>query len=267
MLADTASGYYAIIQYSETPESGEFVNIGVALFSSQGKRADVRFSPSARRIKRLFGNGPTPQKYQHLTESFERSIAAEIQSGRSKEQLDKFIRMRTGKIRMTPLRSVLVSDRMLTLQELFDSFVPEPPSGPARGPKVQTLLKKTLEEHKVIQFLDEKPQPVHLFDGVSISAPFGYQNGAYNLIYPVSLKEDLGAAVDNAAPLAIRGQQLWERSMQQKRLIVVGDWDGPEKKDLVEVNKILKDHEVGFYEIDSLEPLFADIRKSFSEHN
>lgn len=111
-------GYFSIVQYSENPERIEFVNIGIVLFSPFSPRVMMRFSESPRRVERVFGVS-LGAHFQLLKQSLEHRLSHDFGGDWGREQIEKFIALRSGKVRLAPARSVLVDDAELTLSRLF----------------------------------------------------------------------------------------------------------------------------------------------------
>ena len=261
----SSQGYYSLLQYSEYPERIEFVNIGVVLFADVPPHSLVRFSKNARRVEQLFDVNLN-QHFSLLKESMESRIATEFFDSWSREKVERFISVRAGKIRLSPLRSVAIKDHRETLNELFERLVGDE-SKSRRRPQARTKLKNQFERNGVFELLDQ-PDPVRLPQGVTIKAHYGYQNGSYNLINAVSLREDPDLALENASKYAIEGQ--WLSKLQSsdgtKRLIVVGDLDGQQHNFVSAVGQMMQEHDVDFYEMEHIAPLIDDIKKSTISH-
>jgi Protein of unknown function (DUF3037) len=179
-------GYYALLQYSDAPERLEYINIGVALFLPSRKEVHVRFSNGLRRVERLFGK--QPQGFMNLLKADFAGRLSQFKEANF-EQLSKFANSRVNKIRIAGLQPILVErDPEMEINELFDQLVGEDEVG-SRRKRVAAILKDKLEVAGVDLFL-EKPEPVVLPQGVTVDAPYAYQNGAYNLIEPVRLNGD-----------------------------------------------------------------------------
>lgn len=257
-------GYYSLIQYSEFPERFEFVNIGVALFAEASPRVLMKFSGSPRRAEQAFGVH-LGKHFQLLKQSMEDRIASEFSNFWNKDQIDRFVSMRSGKIRLSPPKSVLVKDPKELIEELFDRLV----GGINRRPReqrAQAKLKKQLELHEVEVMLEKKPKPISLPQGVTVKASYAYQNGSYNLINAISLRDDPDQALKNAGAQAAEGKWLFEESLHcdnKKKLIVVGDLEGQQHNFRVAVHQLMEENNVGFYPLAQMEPLVSDIRENF----
>lgn len=122
---NSSQGYYSIVQYSEYPERAEYVNIGVALFTDVAPRVFVRFAKSPRRVENAFGVR-IGSHFKNLLLSVKSRLGSEFHGSCSRDDIDRFIQLRTGKIRLSPPRSVLVDNPSDTLDGLFDSLVDDP---------------------------------------------------------------------------------------------------------------------------------------------
>jgi hypothetical protein len=260
-------GYYSLIQFAEIPERGEFVNIGIVVFANQYPYVAARFSRRPRRVERAF-NVYLGNHFQYLLESLNDRLMSEFANGWNKERIEYFARMMSGKIRLSPLRSVLVKDINLSLDELFARLVGEIPKV-QRGPRPSTKLADAFRM-KGVEKLLIKPDPVMLAGGVSVEAPFGYQNGAFNLINAMSLAGEPDKVLGRASPFMIEGELLVRETAlaDQKRLVIVGD--DAEQQDgefLRVVSDQMDRHHVRFYRMQEMDPLVADIRQNFAAHH
>jgi hypothetical protein len=260
-VMESLQGYYSLVQYTEYPERNEFVNIGVVLFAGTSPRVLVKFSSSARRAEKAF-NVYLGVHYQYLQESLQDRLLSEFEGAWRKEQIDKFIALRSGKMRLSPRRSILVRDPKTSLEELFGQLVSDVPHR-LRGTRVSTKLKNKFTLGGVDSLL-EKPEPIHLAQGITIKAPYAYQNGAYNMINAVSLQNEPDKAIEKASTYAVEGEWLYESSAtdNQKRLVVVGDVSGQKQNFISALSEMMERHEVMFYSMDNLELLMTDIRKN-----
>lgn len=262
-MTQSGQGYYSIVQYSEFPERGEFVNIGVLLFAGMHPHVSAQFSKSPRRIEKAFGIN-IGVHYQRLVEAFYDRLRMEFAGEWSKEKIERFISMRSGKIRLSPLRSNLVKDASSELLELFETFVSEP-SQKKRTDSALVRFKHKISLYGLENFLD-RPEPIELPQGTTIKAPYGYQNGRYNLIAPLSLREDPDSALKKASAQAIQGQWLYDQPAFSggRKLIVVADMEGQDSAFVQALSQVMEDHHVGFYGMNDIEPLANDIRKNAS---
>jgi len=256
-------GYYALLQYSPFPERQEFVNVGVLLCVPEERFLKVKFADNQRRIERVFGkqNKDFIQKQQ---KALENRLYIEVSRYLNVEELEKFARVRANELRISGLKPATVSDAHECLQSLFEELVGDSPRQ-KRSQPIQSKLKIAFEEAGVISFL-EKPAPVTLFDyGVTVSAPFAYQNGHFNMIDPMRLDEDPDHALKEVGKRAFEGGWL-AKAEHDKRLVVVGDFSRHSVKFYDAVHDVMRENQVRLYRLDELKPLIRDIEKSAHDH-
>lgn len=251
-------GYYSLIQYAENPDRVEYVNIGVVVFSDGGKRLSVKFAESPSRIKKVFGVTLGSQ-YGMLKESFSHRLNEEFSSWDSLSDIEYFVSNRASKIRMTPLRAVLIKDIEVDANDLFSKLVGVMPKVQPRQ-RVNYKLKSLLQKENVESMLQAGPSPVEI-NQFSIKPDYGYQNGKYNYIKSVSLIGEPNEALGKVSLFALTGKMLSEMdSLSPKRLVIVGDDEGQDIGVVREITDVLKDNSVVFYSMQSVDPLIADIK-------
>lgn len=261
-----SQGFYSLVQYSEFPERAEFVNVGIVLFADASPRVQFRFAGSSRRVERAF-NIVAGTQFNNLIASLKNRLTEEFSGDWHRSAVDRFIGLRSGKLRLSPPKSVLVKEPKVTLEELFEKLVSDIPR-PIRAVKASVKLKNELIIRGVESLLD-RPEPVILPQGVTVKAPYGYQNGSYNLINGVSLRDAPDVAIEKASTHAIEGAWLFEgtSNSQRKRLIVVADVDGQQPAFVGAVSQMMEQHNVKFYSLNNIDHLVADIRKNVSSRH
>jgi hypothetical protein len=265
MAVNDAQGYYSLIQYAEYPERVEFVNVGVALFSRTHPHVLCMFARSSRRLDAAFRvHGLSFLK--EAQESLQRRLYREFSRHWTLERIELFARQRMGKLRMLPPRSVVSEQPAETLKVIFGQLVDDKPRK-VRREHVTTKLKHELVGYGVENLL-ERPLPVELPQGVTLRAPYAYQNSRYNFISGVSLTKDPDVALANASAQAIKGAWLWNDTGLERpsKLVVVADVDGQEDTFVKNVSDMMQDHKVGFYRLSDVAELAADIRKNYALH-
>lgn len=113
------SGYFSLIQYSEVPERGEFVNLGVVVFSGTPLSAFVRFNTTTERAERLF-QVHLDGRYEGQKEALRHRLTSYFWS---RDEIARFIALRSGRLRLSPLRSVLIEDPAVVRDDLFTTLV------------------------------------------------------------------------------------------------------------------------------------------------
>ncbi len=252
-------GFYALLQYSGSPERFEYVNIGVALIIPD-REVLIRYSNGLHRVEKMFGKQPS-HYFNMLKVDFQSRLSS-IKNANF-ENLERFAKTRVNKIRIANIQPILLErDPEIEISELFDMLVGEAEYAPRR-PKITAELKRKFEVAGVELYL-EKPEPISLPQGITVEAPYAYQNGAYNLIEPVRLSGDGANALAQASERAVKGQWLWAYSKHQghqKQLIVVGDFSSADENFRSAVHQMMREHSVRLYDLADVGPLVEDIRE------
>lgn len=258
----TEQGFYALLQFSPVPDRFEFVNIGVVLFAPDRHDVRVKFSSGWKRVEKLFGKQERGN-LNVIRDSFKQRLRLEFSEPFSREKLERFAKSRANNLRMSNILPIVIEHEPdVELAELFKSLVGEDENS-QRLPRVADELKKKFERAGVDKLL-QKPEPIELPQGVTIEAPYGYQNGSFNLIDPVRLVGEPEEALAQASKRAIEGQWLLQYSKEcrrKKKLIVVGDFTGQQSPFVDAVHGMMKQHEVDLYDLRDIDPLVADIRE------
>lgn len=260
-------GYYSLIQFSDMPERAEFVNIGVVVFGAASPYVSARFSERPRRAERAF-NVYLGNHFQFLQNSFKDRLRSEFGGGWNIERIEHFARMMSGKVRLSPIKSVLVYDMESTVRDLFDRLVGDVPRV-RRGPRASTKLAQAFRM-KGVEDLLVKPDPVFLSGGVKVEAPFGYQNGAFNFINAISMAGDPDRVLNRVSPFMIEGDLLFQETAlaDQKRLVIIGDDAEQQDSELISVvAEQMERHKVRFFRMDRMDKLVSDIRENYAAHH
>ncbi|UVK43273.1 DUF3037 domain-containing protein [Mesorhizobium sp. AR07] len=254
-------GYFSLIQYSEYPERAEFVNIGVVLFADVSPFVFSKFVERPSRVERVFRSNPGVH-FRNIRDSLKDRLALEFARGWNRDSVDRFIELRSGKVRLLPARSIFVESPQDAVKRLFDDLVGELPQQ-TYGRRAGTKLKEQLRLQGVEGLL-QKPDPILLPSGVEVKAAYGYQNGNYNLIKAVTLDGGPDHALEKASPHMIEGRLLFDatRAAEQKKLVIVGDVDELDSDFVNMVADQMERHDVTFYRLDEIGPLIVDIRKN-----
>jgi hypothetical protein len=258
-----SQGYFSIIQYSETPERAEFVNIGIVLFSNKSPRVLIKFSQSSSRVRKVFGVY-LGKHFDYIKEAMQERIISEFSNAWNLSQVERFIALRSGNIRLSSPKSILAKDPTSVIDDIFDKLVGGV-SEKQPVQRIQTRLKRELEL-KGVEKLLEKPAPVSLSQGITVKTPYAYQNGSYNMIDAISLRDDPNKALESASKQAMEGRWLSENELDggKRKLIVVADIKDQQHNFIVAVREMMHTHGVGFFPLSEIDPLAYDIRKNFS---
>jgi hypothetical protein len=247
----------------------EFLNVGVVLAVPEAEFIGVRFAESHGRIDRFFQHSQS-SFLQHAKQGLARRLALEFSKGFQIEALESFAAKRANELRVSPFLPIAVDEPQIALDRLFYELVGEDKVH-NRRPRMARVLKEAFVKASIFGLVEEKPDPVELPElGISIKAPFGYQNGAYNLIDGMQFSADPGEALEKAGKRALEGALLWKQSQRdgpQKRLVVVGDFSGKPNSFYDAVGEQLEKSHVRLYRLDHIGPLVEDITQNASLHS
>lgn len=262
-------GKYALIQFSPVPERMEFLNVGILLIVPELRYVGIKLSQSNARVERVFGR--QPHAYLDVAkESFEHRLRAELSGSFDEERLSLFARKRANDIRLSPIMPLVVSDPESDLERLFAELVGKEAQQP-RQPRIRRKLQEAFVKNRVEHYL-EKPEEISLPEyGLKISAPYGYQNGCYNLIDGMRIPENVSDGLREVGKKAIEGNLLWKHfsdlNGNKKRLVVVGDFSKQSNEFYHAVEDQIRDANMKIYRLDNLRPLFEDIEKNAALHS
>lgn len=259
-------GKYALVQYCPVPERLEFVNIGLLLVVPDQPYLEIRFAKGQTRIERLFGK----QSKAHLDlvkASFRSRLLDQFKLDPHGKHFDEFAARRANEIRLSPLQPILVSNASADFDELFASLVGD--QDPIRRePPIRRKLREAFIKHGVESLLD-KPDEIDLPEyELSLSVPFGYQNGCYNLIDGMRLPPQPAEGLKEAGKRAIEGSLIWKHFEQgpRKKLVVVGDFSRQSNGFYNAVRDQFSQAHVGLYRLDDMKPLYEDIQLQAKAH-
>lgn len=260
-------GKYALIQFCPIPERQEYINVGIAVVVAEIGFIGIRFAHGSRRIERVFGK-QSKGYLDAIKASFENRLLVELSNAPDGSSMAEFSRKRANALRVSQLQPVLVSDPNDALDQLFSELVGDDEAA-MREPRMRRRLREVFVANKVEQFLDG-PASVDLPEfGLSVSVPYGYQNGCYNLVDAMRLPSAPGEALREAGKRSMEGGLIWkhfERSEHCKRLVVVGDFKAQSNEFYHAVSGQFAEHNVKLYRFDDLNPLFRDIVENADLH-
>jgi hypothetical protein len=258
------SSFYSVIQYSETPERGEFVNVGLVLFAGRPP-AIVRMTESLRRVHKVFGPSAGADIRFQL-KAIESRIYSSFSGPLERSFIDRFISMRTGNVRLSPARAIFADDPTSVIDSLYARFVSDQEPF-VRRPKVTRELTSQFILNGVADLL-EKPQPVELPQKVILRADYGYQNSAYNYIKAISLRSDEDIALQAAGRQAIVGSWLRKSSdnAMMKKLVVVADAKGKNQSFVRGVEELMHNNGVDFYTMNEIDRLSDHIKQHINDN-
>ncbi|HBT42461.1 MAG TPA: DUF3037 domain-containing protein [Rhodospirillaceae bacterium] len=262
------SGFYSILQFCPEPSRLEYVNVGVFLVCADLNFVGVRFAESPRRVERLYGH-QNHAVFNTLKEAFAERVRIEFANLKEVSRIEKFVSMRANKLRMSKVLPIALREPEEELESLYYELVGDDKTH-TRRTSAKVKLRKLFKKAGVLAFLDT-PEPVPLPEfGISVSAPYGYQNGTYNMIDPVRLDHEVPHdALKEAGQRAIEGgwlQKHFSEKQNGKRLVVVGDFNNQSDRFFKAVREVMSQHNVVLHRMDDLNPLLNDIKSHMTSH-
>jgi len=255
-----SKGYYSLIQYCPDPGRQEAANIGVLLFCPDRDFLSVRMSNDNARVRQFFG---CESKHWRQINLFKAGIverfSREARQIKSLDQLQDFIDQQANLIRITDPRPMRVTAPEANLEKLFDQLVGKDASRTTRK-RFSTVVAERFNRNDLKPKLKEDI-PVELpdFPKKQVRFPFGFQNGNFNVIQPVSFTTDSSDdSVDRACRLGAEGDSLanyCDETWGPMELIVVGRFKSTEDPARQSVRDYLESHNVKLYTDDKLNDL------------
>lgn len=251
-------GWFSVVQFCPDPNRLESANIGVLLFCPALDFLDVRIASNNRRIIKFFGSKDFDLT---LVNSFKKGLAERLRKEHKNivdhEQLLDFVDRRANQIRISPPRSIRITEPEKQLDELFAEFV----GGIThREPAVRDRLAQTLEQPSIERKLYRSIPITVPIDGRQLDVPYAFQNGRFNLIQPVRFQSD--NPLQTAYRYAVEGGSIYETEHDEfgkMKLLVVGTFRSQSDENKQVVNRILESHHVSLYSMDEIDQLVHEI--------
>lgn len=259
-------GYYCLIQYCPDLSRLEAANIGVLLFCPDRLFLQARTARDNRRIQHFFGSeGHDWSQINSFKIGFEERLEVEHRNIQTVEDLQRFIQLRANQIQITEPRPMRVRVPEEDLDQLFQELV-----GGQHRKQPSTSFRRYIGDGFANAGLERKiarSVSVHVpISDRDIEIPFGYQNGRFNLIQPVSFQSrEPGNDIGKACRFAVEGQSLHETPNPRYgnlQLIVVGRFLSRTSDTRTDVRRILCEHQVQLYTEENFYELVDEIRRT-----
>lgn len=261
-------GYFCLVQYCPDLARREVANVGVLLFSPEHDFLEARLASGTHRVRRFFGEHADHYKHVNtMKEAFTERLRVEKREFKSLEDLTLFVQTRANRIILTPPKAVRVVDPAKDLEALFATLVEEPS-------KEETLMTTLPLRSRLDQVLGSADLATKVRQSLrvtvpllrrEVSVPFGYQNGRFNLIQPVSFTQKTMKAITKAATYhAVEGDTLYKHKdpeLGALQLVVVGEFRPGDKEGAKAVDEMLSEYEVKLYTPATLGELEKEIRE------
>lgn len=259
-------GYYCLIQYCPDLSRLEAANIGVLLFCPERSFLQARTSRDNGRIRHFFGSeGYDWSQINSFKMGIEERLEVEHPNIQSLDDLQHFIQLRANQIQITAPRPMRVRNPKEDLEQLFQDLV-----GGAQQQQSRTSFKRYVGDRFTSAGLGPKiarDLSIHVpIYNEDLKVPYGYQNGRFNLIQPLTFaSKDSGYAIGKACRFAVEGKSLREKPHPRYgklQLIVVGRFSSQGADTKADVRRILGEHQVQLYAEDNLAQLIDEIRRT-----
>jgi hypothetical protein len=264
-------GYYSIVQYCPDLARRETVNIGVVLLAPDRSFLQTRMVADNDRVKHFFGTKGSDAK---MLGEFKKSFAARINAehGRidSLQKFEKFIDTRGNQIRLTEPSFVKVRDCQETIDTLFEQLV----GGKAKTHKRESFTKSlqaTFDSARVGDVVQKDiTLPVPILNKET-KVPFGFQNGAFHLLQPVSFQSEREESnFSRACKYSTEGrifQEYPNTEYGQLKFSVIGRFASRTDPSVSIVRKVLAESDVRLHVEDELSDLIDEIRCTGKPNN
>jgi hypothetical protein len=251
-------GWFSIVQYCPDPNRLESANIGVLLFCPALEFLDVRMSSDNHRITKFFGPLKSDRQFVDL---FKKGLVDRVRREKKQivdhQQLLDFVDRRANLIRISPPRSIRVTEPQKQLDDLFAELV----GGTAkREASITDRLAKSLEQPSLEPKLYKSVPITVPIDGRQLQVPYAFQNGRFNLIQPVRFRSE--NPLQTAYKYAVEGDSIYETEHERfgkLKLLVVGSFRSKSDENKQVVNRVLENHHVTLYAMDDVDKLVHEI--------
>lgn len=266
---NTMKGYYSLIQYCPDSSRLEAANIGVLLFCPEIKFLKARISEPEARIRQFFGmRKDDDRKINALKKAIEERLKREQDWFKDLHDLEAFISTRANALQITLPRPMKVQDPERELEELFEELVRKPVKkglreiSPGLKP-IREALSQTFADPEVKRRLRERITVEVPALRRPLTVPYGFQNGAFNLIQPVSFPaKQRDALVNRACVLAVEGHSIATHRHPEfgdLRLVVVGQISPEQRESESTVRDIFAENDVRYFSVAELPVLRQEI--------
>jgi hypothetical protein len=262
-------GYFCLVQYCPDLARKEVANVGVLLFSPEHGFLEARLDTSNQRVRRFFGPHDIHAMHVRLMkQAFMERIHVEKAGFVGLEDLITFVQTRANRIILTPPKAVRVTNPNEDLHALYATLVAEPSAHEEEVVQHDRSLRDRLDRVLLRDDLVDKIRTglrieVPLLKK-QIEIPYGFQNGRFNLIQPVSFAQKrISDLRDKACRYAVEGNTLYHHSdpnLGDLQLVVVADFQKTGEEGVEAVSELFEEYQVKLYTPETVEELGQEIR-------
>ncbi|MCC5876103.1 MAG: DUF3037 domain-containing protein [Candidatus Sumerlaeia bacterium] len=212
----TAPGYYSLVQYRPDPLRLEAATVGLLLVCPNWNFVNVKTADSLARLEKFFGPVRFDrEKVRGMLDALEERTKVMDPDLRTLEDLEKFVALRANEVILTPPRTTKITNPEKDFQRLLNRAlgkVPRTRREPSKPDPVKDLFEQAIASGKQV----ERSVKVDLgLGGRTFEAPYGYQNGTFNLVKPFNFA--VNSAIPQTERLAFECQEVAERRTPQGR--------------------------------------------------
>lgn len=259
------TGYYSIVQYCADPARREVANIGVVLLCPELGFLKTRMAEGTHRIKEVFPKlRPDPKRLATELKFVERRLHIDREYFKTVDDLTRFAETRANAMRLTLPLPVRVEEPEAELSRLFARLVGERERRMRN--RIRHVLSETFAKKELGDLIQENVKvTLPLFERL-IKAPFGFQNGRFNLIQVTKFAgHNMPGILPRAGQFALEGELL-TRDPHPKfgpmQLVVVAQF-GSDQKDVFDaVRSIFAEKKTRLYKLDEADKLAEEIRRT-----
>lgn len=187
---------YTVLRYVHDTTSGEFVNVGVALYAPEMRYASAICTERYARLKRLFPDASGDHfrsLMRHIQSRFEEMgerMAGELPLTSAKSVLDlaqQILPRDDSSLQWSPMGGGMTADPSQALNSLYERMViryEQQPQTPHRtDAEVWRRFKRDLEERRLLHFF--RPKKIAVADD-EVEFQYAWKNGVWHCLEPIS---------------------------------------------------------------------------------
>ena len=256
-------GYYFVIQYCPDLARQEAANVGVVLFCPDPFYLKARTAKGNDRIRRFFR--PIHADWDQINvikRSIEERLTLDRDQFRDLASLERFAATRANAMRLTAPRAIAVEDPDGELRRLFAQLVCGREH--KRAARVRKLLDRSFRAEDVASYIRRNLSIALPGFQETVRAPYGFQNGRFNLIQTAGFRDlDTAGILRKAGRLAMEGDLLSrhpDERLGERKLIVVGQIGREQKSIAAAVKEVLHENKPDLYTTQEIDRLLEVIR-------
>lgn len=183
---------FYVVRYAPDIVRGEFINVGVFLYSPEQKYLGCLFTSDSRRLKRFHPQADL-EMFRSLQEVFEEQIQDNVDN--LEGYLESLGSSLSNLIQISGPESLLTEEPALEIRILFDRYVGGAPTTEVQENtrlRIRRLMKAAFVKAGILERLERRiPAARYTFPGDPLRFDYGYRpNGKIKLLHALSLQRD-----------------------------------------------------------------------------